>query len=1604
MSLHDEIESNKKTKDAYNPFGSEETFSPVSTSPSPFGEMETDQEAQASANPFGNLEEVPQGLWEQAKDSLFTAVDGAGDIAKEGLKGVGGVLFRNLPSYATDLASSLIERDLTNDKYQEIIGDSFKRQADKRDIAFDVTEDLFDTKLTGFRAFAKAADEGAMHPSLLQNAVRYLTTPAAELEARKEEKLALQREADFVNSGAAQVQEQLNQLTGLFNEGNVGEAEFYETRDKLKSDKKKVEEAFATKQAEANEFDIGKIAKLAEENPMQLLGTLYGGILSDPILMTVPGGQIRTAAATGNLLVKMGTTSKNLVATGRVVGGTAGATTLGAGLGAGISVTRQAAQGEEIDLAVVEDEAIIGAVFGAAVGVIASGVGAVTGKLRDVPEIDDIKDSHDFLAMLKQIDESTDGILPGSYSNQTIAKAQRNIDIDISPAARAVNEQTPFKRAVYVTTKGETIEVQASASESRKVLTDKLGPQIEAAQRSILPVKEAKQVATDIKSTEFTLKKAKRTLGNARAAVTRLTDKAGVVAEKNLKKLAAARGTVIRLELDVDKLEAKKVDLTAKLDAHKEAKGAKKRLIDDALEVPTPESTIVVEGVEARLVTNKYSLSEQGVEPRFNVFDNSRSLDTDAQAWNTLVNKALAGEAPLPKIPKTPDAPVVPSAVPKGPKAPKGTEELREPAFVGREVPVTRFNDPTATQLPKPRKLGTKKSILTSIAGKAPNVFKIWEDFSPTLAEFRKKLVMDPRKSRLDTGRTLSVEMQWQSGQKLSVLRDIDDLLKRTLGTNKLDEATNLELARVVRGIGNSKNKGIQQAGLAIRKHMQAMAKYAREGNVKVNNRKNGEEEAFFPHNFSSILKGKTKDATWTKDQQAFLDVVTGSDKRGRTATQAEEALTKITEGFDTSQGGLTSARKAFNTDSFNGRTLEVPEELLFEFLDNTDIIGQAKAYTLSAIQRTEVARIIGDNGTAAIKKQIALELKANGIQPDEVLFRNIDDIMDAINGQYGTVGHKAVEGTINGLVAFQTMSKLATTPLISLGEAATAVGRTSAKSTLLAVKDTLGIAIVRTLNMTGANIKLPKIFKEADLAGIIDDVAMASALDKAVGADTLGHLGSAAVHGFFRLTGLRLVTEYSRIVGFAAGRRELLSSIKSLSKDPTNPKAIEFLAEAGIDSTEALAWVSRGTKESDEFFTQIKQGAQQMVDDIIMHPDATKRPLWGSSQGPVKMVAHLKSFMTSYFNTVGSRVLADLTNSRKKEIPMDVAKNLLMMSATGAAMYFTSKGVDKIRGTDRRYDENEMDAVVRAFSKTLPIGPINYGKDAIDSTDYGVHVLKGFFGPTVGMLIDLPTAIADTATGANPDALREFAAEQLPFINVNKDVREKFIEVMGGGQLTHADNFKATQFVRDKIPTKFDKVTLNELKQLMADTYKPNDQDTGLPKPIGDVIKEATVLDNILNGLYDGDTNIVPAISLDEFDKVKDLLKENGIKEPQEAFAKVLEVKAKEPEDKTNVPKALGFKAPKVPAPNGTADSVDNAFDVLMNQLQAPGKPREPRAVPEAREAPTFNEPQGTPVSSVPIPAANIRPTALQQARKNTKVLGDEGLKGLIGQKNLFF
>ena len=558
-------------------------------------------------------------------------------------------------------------------------------------------------------------------------------------------------------------------------------------------------------------------------------------------------------------------------------------------------------------------------------------------------------------------------------------------------------------------------------------------------------------------------------------------------------------------------------------------------------------------------------------------------------------------------------------------------------------------------------------------------------------------------------------------------------------------------------------------AAKQVRKILDDIHAYAKKAGLDL-----GYIENYFPRMYRTEILKTEKGAAEFKKALMEYDV---------DAEDADEILRTIIseDGFDIRSYQPSKGNRPGAPAWKKSRALaDIPDGALEKFLHN-DPRTVLHQYSAQVVRRAEHARIFGNNGEVLDKaiKQIKRELAGKGSGLTEAEEKQIRGLSQALIGRYNPILSHRLQTATRMVSAYQLIRTLPMATLSSLSEPFIALEHGGARAFANGLMSGIGYAAKETSRSIFKGLNKSNIRMELEDMGLIVDNSLtdtlreaSGGLSKKIGLDEpgIGALRNGKwVDLFFKANMLEPWTNFTRSIAIGTGKKSMQNTVKGFMRNPNGVMG-QRLRELGVDGPEAAEWFKRTGGDftvTDPYQANMKTGLTRFVNDVVMSPRATTKPLW-MSDPHWHLVAQLKSYQTTFGNTVGRRWFENMKRAGKS--PEDLAKAAYSVGTAGVMTYaammsndLREKWMYGEKGNPRFKNEKPMARVARAMDRAGLTGGLQPAFDMFGGERFGKPGLVQVLGPTATQAVDVVEGVHDVVSKGKPRRMVEAAVEGTP-------------------------------------------------------------------------------------------------------------------------------------------------------------------------------------------------------------------------------------------------
>lgn len=458
----------------------------------------------------------------------------------------------------------------------------------------------------------------------------------------------------------------------------------------------------------------------------------------------------------------------------------------------------------------------------------------------------------------------------------------------------------------------------------------------------------------------------------------------------------------------------------------------------------------------------------------------------------------------------------------------------------------------------------------------------------------------------------------------------------------------------------------------------------------------------------------------------------------------------------------------ATETPGFTAMNSRQAQDKFFDqFLDdNTQ--GIVANYINQVVKRAEFNRVLGEampvtelDAKEAIKKglwdpkgkmhKILADAKNEGATDEDLV--TLEKYIDANLGQLGRDDiNPGMRKFMAGVMAYQNMRVLLFTVFASLPDLAGPAIRSGS------MKDTFRVLKKNIHNMAKNDSAIAEM---ARAYGIIQDTASEHIMTEYVDNHYMPPKLRKWNDNFFKYTGLNWYTDFTRKYALAVGIDYLEQSYKQfLSSDSkVSARGKDMLAELGVKPAQVASWLKKGkptydtqSHDMDSAERKIAEALVQFVDESIMRPNASQRPILASHPGAM-LVYHLKGYMYAVHDIILKRIKFNIDESETPaQYAAAIAPAIAMMLLTAVGLEL--RELIQYAGSNRKPPTDRMDGWEYTWELAQRSGLTGFAQIGIDlegAEDRGMSHVAGIGGPTLSQAANI---ISRPSTQTIPKAI----------------------------------------------------------------------------------------------------------------------------------------------------------------------------------------------------------------------------------------------------------
>ena len=589
------------------------------------------------------------------------------------------------------------------------------------------------------------------------------------------------------------------------------------------------------------------------------------------------------------------------------------------------------------------------------------------------------------------------------------------------------------------------------------------------------------------------------------------------------------------------------------------------------------------------------------------------------------------------------------------------------------------------------------------------------------------------------TGETFFEEERREHAVFRKQIADVVGMLpnKRELGIFKELDHNSAEYKSLMNGLLSQKTEAQfraegNQAGVKVRQLFDGLFKYLREMGVPVDYR-----SGYYP------MVADTQ--RWIDNKTAIVRIF---QQHGMTRERAELTHDTIVKADGVAIEAIRNNDEILGPSFGPMNAREITPELyrdLQEFMLN-DLQAVLTYYSHAAVKRATTQRRWGftkeemDAGTpeylevkevlgatdaksplAKLRYELAMKQRSGAISQG-VYNRVWNKVIKAYFGQLG-VGSDPRWRRVNAvMVLYQNVRLLWMATFSSFVDAGQVLWRSG---------DIKSYGRSLKLMFDGKSRKELEAF--AKLVGVIQDDVTDHVMNDQLSNQFLGPDLKKWNERFFRIIGLQQWTNANRVMAVAVGRDFLRRHADGALRK--NKDSIRYLKELGVKPERVKQWFAQ-EMPTDRAWADVISGLNTFVDESIVRPDATIRPVWGSDPN-LMMFFHLKSFMWGYHEQILRRWWAETGH---KPGAMKVMPALALFVTTiplAAAGYEARRRISWWGEPPEHTNKEGIEYFFELAQRSGYLGVWQLAADADQAEDFGKLSVLSIAGPTLDQFGD---------------------------------------------------------------------------------------------------------------------------------------------------------------------------------------------------------------------------------------------------------------------------
>lgn len=507
--------------------------------------------------------------------------------------------------------------------------------------------------------------------------------------------------------------------------------------------------------------------------------------------------------------------------------------------------------------------------------------------------------------------------------------------------------------------------------------------------------------------------------------------------------------------------------------------------------------------------------------------------------------------------------------------------------------------------------------------------------------------------------------------------------------------------------------------------------------------------ENYFPHVFDT--------AYLAEHEAEFITAVAPYMRSGAQSAEGAYKLLMQTDGHSEEVMGnvdteLYELPPSLKYLRHRGESLkDVPADVLEPFLSK-DLAGIMHNYLRSAVKRAESDKRFGDfvpghdrNGDAITKWHPTIKLermmaRAKRDLPNDA-FVGLEKQVMAMRGLLGADLNPRLRHAMGWMMTYQNYRTLLFSPFASIPDMAKMIAispdlRTASRAFQMGLK-----AMVAS-----AKGDQNAINELARSMGVVAEAADSYSLQAGYGSDYISPNARKANDWFFKAIGLHHFTQMTRFMALALGKDFAQHHAEKARKG--DARSVRYLKQLGITEADVAAWDGRAWDPTappsavNDNAEKMSQALNKWVNSVVLRPDASMRPAWGSDQ-KYMLIFHLKSFMFAFqqvimlgtWNEMKARRGEGASLMQQSAPAIALAATLLPLALAGIELRNLLQHY--LWGTKPTYDSVDL---VDLLNRSGSMGVAALAMDIYEAEERGRLSFLAAGGPTLSQLEQLFT------------------------------------------------------------------------------------------------------------------------------------------------------------------------------------------------------------------------------------------------------------------------